>query len=418
MSSAVVPDHPWLLPGSLAPAAPAARAVRRTPRDWLVDGLAFLIALGWVVLSWSDSLSPDPQVALNVGPPWLNEVDLVIGVLVAAALWLRRRWPVGLAVATAPLALFSVSAGAALLIILFTVVVHQPLVVGAALVGWHLLTNPIYVAIRPDPTMSFWASMAWTVMFIGVMVAWALFVRARRQLVLSLRDRAERAEAEQQLRVAQARQLERTRIAREMHDVLAHRISLLSLHAGALEFRPDAPAGEVARAAGVIRSSAHAALQDLREVIGVLRAEPGVGETASPERPQPTLAEVPTLVAESRAAGVRVCVVDEVVDAAGVPVAVGRSAYRIVQEGLTNARKHAPGAVVTVRLAGGPGDGLAVEIRNPWPVGEPAGVAIPGTGTGLVGVAERVGLAGGRLEHGRDAEGDFRLTAWLPWPAA
>ena len=85
-----------------------------------------------------------------------------------------------------------------------------------------------------------------------------MFVRARRQLVLSLRERAERAEAEQQLRVSQARHLERTRIAREMHDVLAHRISLLSLHAGALEFRPDAPPAEVARAAGVIRASAHA----------------------------------------------------------------------------------------------------------------------------------------------------------------
>ena len=98
-----------------------------------------------------------------------------------------------------------------------------------------------------------------------------MFVRARRQLVVSLRDRAERAEAEQQLRVEQARQAERARIAREMHDVLAHRISLLSLHAGALEFRPDAPPEEVARAAGVIRASAHEALEDLREVIGVLR---------------------------------------------------------------------------------------------------------------------------------------------------
>ena len=102
-------------------------------------------------------------------------------------------------------------------------------------------------------------------------VTWGMFVRARRQLVLTLRDRAERAEAEQHLRVDQARQQERARIAREMHDVLAHRISLLSLHAGALEFRPDAPPEEVARAAGVIRSSAHEALNDLREVIGVLR---------------------------------------------------------------------------------------------------------------------------------------------------
>ncbi|MEH0827912.1 MULTISPECIES: sensor histidine kinase [Micromonospora] len=411
MTSAAVPDHPWLLPGSLVPA----RAPRRTPRDWFVDSVLFVASLLWVLITHGDVTSATPEFGLNAGPAWLEEADLLIGLLVSGALWLRRRWPVGLAVATAPLVFFSITSGLALLVITFTVLVHRPLPVGLALAAWNVLSLPVYLAVRPDPTMPFWGSVIWTALFIGVVVAWALFVRARRQLVLSLRDRAERAEAEQQLRLDQARQLERGRIAREMHDVLAHRISLLSLHAGALEFRPDAPPEEVARAAGVIRASAHAALQDLREVIGVLRAE--VGSEATPERPQPTLADVPALVAESRDAGVRVGVVDEVAEPEAVPAAIGRSAYRIVQEGLTNARKHAPGAVVTVRLAGGPGDGLAVEIHNPWPVGA-SPTAIPGTGTGLVGIAERVTLAGGRLEHGRDADGGFRLTAWLPWAAA
>ncbi|MEU1601850.1 sensor histidine kinase [Micromonospora matsumotoense] len=413
MSAAVVPDHPWLLPGALTPET---RAARRTPRDWLVDAVAFLIALGWALVAFGDAVSQTPQFAHNAGPSWLVGVDLAAGLTFCVALWLRRRWPVGLAVAGLPLALFSVTAGAALLIVVFTVLVHRPLPIGAALVGFHLAVIPLYTVVRPDPTLPYWATVAWTVMFIGIVVAWALFVRARRQLVLSLRDRAHRAEAEQQLRVDQARQLERTRIAREMHDVLAHRISLLSLHAGALEFRPDAPPQEVARAAGVIRGSAHAALQDLREVIGVLRADTSGGDTG-PERPQPTLADVPALIAESRAAGVRVTLVDEVADPADVPTAVGRSAYRIVQEGLTNARKHAPGAAVAVRLAGAPGRELSVEIRNPWPVGPP-GPVLPGAGTGLVGIAERVTLAGGRLTHGRDdATGDFRLAARLPWRA-
>ncbi|MCZ7425461.1 histidine kinase [Micromonospora sp. WMMA1949] len=410
MTSAAVPDHPWLLPGSLVPT----RAARRTPRDWFVDGVLFVASLLWVLITHGDVTSATPQFGLNAGPAWLEEADLLVGLLVSGALWLRRRWPVGLALATAPLVFFSVTSGLALLVITFTVLVHRPLPVGLALAAWNVLSLPVYLAVRPDPTMPFWGSVIWTALFICVVVAWALFVRARRQLVLSLRDRAERAEAEQQLRLDQARQLERGRIAREMHDVLAHRISLLSLHAGALEFRPDAPPEEVARAAGVIRASAHAALQDLREVIGVLRAE--VGSEATPERPQPTLADVPALVAESRDAGVRVGVVDEVSQPEAVPAAIGRSAYRIVQEGLTNARKHAPGAVVTVRLAGGPGHGLVVEISNPWPVGGPA-TAIPGTGTGLVGIAERVTLAGGSLEHGRDADGTFRLTARLPWAA-
>ena len=85
-----------------------------------------------------------------------------------------------------------------------------------------------------------------------------------------------------------------------------------------------------------------------------------------------------------------------------------------MQEGLTNARKHAPGCAVEVSVTGGPGDGLTLEVRNPLPVGVAAG--IPGAGTGIVGLGERVALAGGRLEHG-PAGGDWRLRAWLPWPA-
>ena len=132
-----------------------------------------------------------------------------------------------------------------------------------------------------------------------------------------------------------------------MHDVLAHRMSLLSLHAGALEFNPDASADEVADAAGVIRESARAALDELRGVIGVLREEGGESLTAPP---QPTLADLPALVEESRAAGMRLTARIELGDEA-LPAAVGRTAYRIAQEGLTNARKHAPGAAVTLTVA-------------------------------------------------------------------
>src|SRR5690348_16266362 len=125
-----------------------------------------------------------------------------------------------------------------------------------------------------------------------------------------------------------------------MHDVLAHRISLLSLHAGVLEFRPDAPPEEIARAAGVIRASAHQALEDLRAVIGILRDGPdGQGPQSQP--PQPTLAALPGLLEESRAAGMRIRTEVSLPDLALVPDAIGRHALRIVQEALTNARKHA-----------------------------------------------------------------------------
>jgi signal transduction histidine kinase len=198
-----------------------------------------------------------------------------------------------------------------------------------------------------------------------------------------------------------------------MHDVLAHRISLLSMHAGSLEFSPGASHQEIARAAGVIRTSAHAALEDLREVIGVLRREPG---DEGLHRPLPTLADLPALVQESREAGMAVRSNLALDDASAASESVGRNAYRIVQEGLTNARKHARGTVVELTVAGAPGRGLEIELRNPLPVGGRDG-EIPGAGTGLIGLAERAELAGGRLEHGLSPQGQCRLWAWLPWHA-
>ncbi|MEV1016956.1 histidine kinase [Micromonospora sp. NPDC049751] len=419
MTSIAVPEHPWLLPGELVvPAEPERARPRRTTRDWVVDSLAFLISLLWVLFATVDSLSPTPEAAVPLPHDWMVGVDALIGLVCCGLLWVRRRWPLGLALATLPLSMFSMAAAIPLVIVYFTVVVHRRTAVAVAVTGVGLLTNLVFSWARPDPAMPYWLTVSWGAVITLAVLAWGMFVRARRQLIVSLRERAERAEAEQQLRVAQARHLERTRIAREMHDVLAHRISLLSLHAGALEFRPDAPADEVARAAGVIRGSAHAALQDLREVIGVLRAEgDGDGDGDAPEPPQPTLADLPALIDESRTAGVRVNVSDGVARPAEVPAALGRAAYRIVQEGLTNARKHAAGAVVTVDVTGGPGSGLTVAIANRWPVGTPVGGTLPGAGTGLVGISERVALAGGRLAYGRDDTGDFRLAAWLPWPA-
>ena len=229
----------------------------------------------------------------------------------------------------------------------------------------------------------------------AVVIGWGLFARARREQVLELRERAVRVEAEHRLRIEQARDAERRRIAREMHDVLAHRVSLLSLHAGALEYRSDATPEEVAEAAGVIRAAARDALEELRQVIGVLRDG---GDGGAPERPQPTLADIPALVEESRAAGMRVrCTIDVPEDRVP-PAALGRTAYRIVQEGLTNARKHAPAAAVDVAHRGPGGGALVVEVVSRRPVGVAvASEPLPGAGSGLIGLGERVALAGGEL---------------------
>ena len=265
---------------------------------------------------------------------------------------------------------------------------------------------------RPELQTSLWLSLLSLALLHVAVAASGMYVRARRELLASLRERAERAEVAQREHAEHVRALERTRIAREMHDVLAHRISLLSMHAGSLEFSPGASHQEVARAAGVIRISAHAALEDLRGVIGVLRQEP---RDEALERPLPTLADVPALVQESRQAGMTVRSELDLDDAGSAPESVGRNAYRIVQEGLTNARKHARDTAVELTMKGAPGAGLTIQVCNPLPVNREES-EIPGAGAGLIGLAERVALADGRLEHGVTA-GGYQLRAWLPWRA-
>ncbi|GAA3835391.1 histidine kinase [Sphaerisporangium flaviroseum] len=388
------------------------RLTGRSVRDWVVDVLCFLLAIAFTVLTLIDSIEQHL-------PPVPFAVDLILGGLSCLGMWLRRRWPVGLAVIVGLFSIYSMSAAGVAMIALFTVAVHRRFAVVGPITAGYALTSSVSLLVRPDVSVSHWSQVVLGVACAAAVLAWGMFVRARRQqLVAARRERVRRAVAEQELRVAQARQAERNRIAREMHDVLAHRLSLLSLHAGALELRPGAPPDEVARAAGVIRESAYQALEDLREVIGVLRADrvDVDGADEPPDRPQPTLVDLPELVDQSRRVGMRVRLECQVSDPTAAPAAIGRSAYRIVQEGLTNARKHARDAEVSVAVHGSAGDGLTVEIRNPCLVSAADTAGIPGGGAGLIGLSERTGLAGGRLEHGRTPAGDFRLWAWLPWP--
>jgi signal transduction histidine kinase len=165
----------------------------------------------------------------------------------------------------------------------------------------------------------------------------------------------------------------------------------------------------MAEAAGVIRASGQAALEELRAVIGVLREEDG---RPGPEAPQPTLAQIPALLEESRAAGMDVRW-EERAATDVVPSAVGRTAFRVLQEALTNARKHARGAPVTVRLD--PGPPLVLEVVSGRACEPLDDERLPGAGLGLVGLAERVALAGGSLDHGEDPAGRFVVRATLPW---
>ncbi|WP_163508109.1 sensor histidine kinase [Fodinicola acaciae] len=377
--------------------------VRRSGRDWAADLALFGAAVGYAAWFYLLALA-DP--GKKAGPLTIGVGVAIVASVLAVAF--RRRWPVAVAVAMIPVStVVDLSAGAQL-VALLTVAIHRPVKTTAVVCALRVLAVSVYVPVRASSVLPA-DVVAWVVAFavatsVGV-VGWGLFVRHRRQLIMSLRDRAERAEAEAKLRTEQAQHLVREEIAREMHDLLGHRLSLLSVHAGALEFHPDAPPEQVARAAAVIRESTHQAMQDLREVIGVLRAP-------TSELPQPTYADLPALIAESARGGMRVELVER--GEGEVPERAGRTAYRIVREALTNARQHAPGAEVTVTVERTPGDGLSVEVRNG---AADRTTGRPGSGHGLAGLAERVALAGGRLEHDRTPDGGFRLAGWLPWPS-
>src|SRR3954469_3559941 len=333
-------------------------------------------------------------------PPWLRPVAIVVGLAALVSLRWRRTHPAAVGIGIGIVSLVILTASGANLVATFNAAIRaggRDLAIIAGLAIAWAFANPLLY-----PPDNYWFDAGASLLMAGAALGWGLFVRARRELVRSLREQADRAGDE-------ARAAERRRIAREMHDVLAHRLSLLSVHAGALEFHPDAPAEEVSEAAGVIRESAKTALEELRGVIGVLRED---GSESLTQPPQPTLADLAVLVQESRAAGMRITARIELGDAAP-PAAVGRTAYRIVQEGLTNARKHAPGAAVTLTVRAPDGD-LQVEVRSLAPVAVAAAPPPPGTGTGLIGLAERVSLAGGTLEHGVDPDGAFVLRASLP----
>ncbi|EMD22763.1 sensor histidine kinase [Amycolatopsis azurea] len=236
----------------------------------------------------------------------------------------------------------------------------------------------------------------------------SLYFEARRQLLRSLRDRAERAEREQHLLAERARAEERRKLAEEMHDVVTHRLSLMVLHAGALGV---VSADEAVRtSAEDIRREGALALDELRDLVGVLRN----GANAGPRTLTDGAAGDPaTLVAESASVGIPTELAVHG-DPGRISPTVARTAYRVVQEALTNVRKHAPGSTATVDLryhAGGLD--IAVENTRAGAAPDPA-LAGSGSGAGLAGLRQRVELIGGRFDAGPRTGGGYRVDAILP----
>lgn len=385
----------------------AAGTLNRGRRDLTVDLCFVAIASLLVAVDYLELAADDE-------PGWKVAVFVAAGLAASASLWYRRRWPVGVALSTALLSAVVPAATGASLLAVFSIAVHRPWRIAVAVGAVAFVCAAVPNGLDPEGE-SVWLLVALIFIVHAALVGWGMYVRARRELLESLRQRARDAEADRDARAARARTQERTRIAREMHDVLAHRISLVALNAGALEYRPDASPEEVGRAAGVVRENAHQALEELRGVIVVLREDPDGDPGTAP--PQPTLRDLSALVDECRDSGMTVELEAEADDLERLPDGTGRTAYRVVQEGLTNVRKHASGGAGRVTITGGAGPGLTVTVTDDGQA-SPAIEPIPGAGTGLTGLTERVGLAGGRIEYGPRSDRGFRLQVWLPWGGA
>lgn len=279
-----------------------------------------------------------------------------------------------------------------------------------ALLAAGIATVGIAAALATDPAGADLEDV--TILYLTFTTAWLLGDGASTRRLAAARAE-ERAASLERTRAAEAREAvieERNRIAREMHDVLAHSVSMMVVQAEAGPVVVERDPARAVQAFDAISATGRTALTELRRLLGVLR-EDGAGPLA----PQPGLDRLPDLVASVRAAGV-----DVAWSPPGalppVPPALGLAAYRIVQEALTNVVKHAGPARADLRVAAD-GDRLRIEVADDGLGGDPADDPAAGGGRGLVGMRERAAAVGGSVAAGPGADGGWRVTAELPLAA-
>lgn len=360
--------------------------------------------------AWTFDVAAITITALDV---WLNswyDDGLTWGAGVAtlsvAAIALRRRFPLAVFAATLP-SVIAMGEAVAPLIALYTLAVRTPhrwllgacvLVLGACSVVPALFGPETW---EMDSWFLVWAAYAIAppaaAAFLGQLV------RAQRELSERLEEITDAREHEQLLMTKKVLAEEREQLAREMHDVVTHQVSLIAVRAGALQVRTTDP--EVQAEAETIRSLSVGTLDELRHMVNLVR-----GGGSPPElTPQPTLDRLGDLVKEA----------DPAIDFAvgempELTAPMERAVYRTVQEGLTNARKHAPGANVSVSVDHRDGE-VEVQIVNTAPTDEP--VALPSSRHGLIGLRQRAEFLGGSLESGPTDAGGWRLHLRLPTAA-
>lgn len=366
-----------------------------------------LVAFTLVYSTATAEVDPASDGAIRTG--LLMLLDVLVSPVAIALLAFRRRVPA----ATAIMLLSSVStlSVGAVCITVVSVAASHRLRTSALLGALFVAGSVAYALLLPEPGFPWWGNALVGAAVYAFLALIGIVIGSRRRLLASLRSEAAAARREQEALAEGARAAERSRIAREMHDALGHRLSLIAMHAGALESRDDLSADETRVAAGVVRDSAHHAMSDLREVLGVLREASGPGDTDLP-----TLEHLDALVAAGIGGGVAPTVrglAELRTPLADLPDSMSRHLYRFVQEALTNVRRHAPGHATDI-LVTEDSEALQMTVSNsmaPTPVGVPP--APPGHG--LTGMAERARLAGGRLES-TAAEGRFSVRMTLPWP--
>lgn len=354
-------------------------------------------------------------------------LELGVSLVAAAALLLRRRLPLAVFLVTLP-GLYIGYIWFAPMVALYTLAALRPgraRLGGCAvlLIAAHFLPYPLS-DLDPDAYRENVQVLIDATVTSAAPIALGLLVRTRRELAARVDDLTRSLRREDRLIADRVLATERARLAREMHDVVAHQVSLISLQAGAVQVSTGEDAAR--ESARTIRELSVRTLEELRHMVGILRAAGGGSAGTRDLAPQPDLAELPRLIEMS---ALDVVYEHEVPDGAAGAKAVERAAFRTVQEALTNVRKHAPGARVRVRVAAVEAEpsaegtepvaprGLRVEVRNGPPDASAPAPALPGGGHGLVGLRERAQSLGGLLEAGHTADGGFLVRAEFPQDA-
>lgn len=412
----------------MPPLAPGTGRLRR-----ILSVLASVAA--YVVMLFATALT-QPLVAWYVDPsrPGKNGVpqssDLGIMVVLAtlalqALVFWRHRLPWFMVGGGAVIALvFSLDATLALLGMSEVIARrdrrqwHLAVGLGAAITTAVVVRNIVVQRGIAAMTTTHAPSLALMHALIGVSafaIAFALGWQRRTRRQVEVADaRVEQVEQQaEDLNLQLAQRAERERLAREIHDALAHRLSLVSLHSGALEDAARSGDGAVAEAARVVRGNAHRSLEDLRDLIGALRDPRPAGPVEEPVQiPRYGMADVADVIDSTMAAGISVNAFVMLAEPEAAGELLNRAVFRIVQEALTNVVKHAPGSSVGVDLRASPPQGVSLLIRNRITADASD---VPGSGSGLVGMRERVGALGGQFSAGPTGDGWFQVRVQLPW---